>query len=181
VRYAFMNRALTLFVLGVIPAGAAGQLAFPTTGTRVRVSAPSLEIAELTGDVVRVSADSLTIGFPAPQSPMTLSIQQLSRLEVSRGMDHGAGAARGAKYGVLFLGLAGAAFSVGQYGCEEYCVIGVVGFVAGGALAGFLLGGIIGSAFPVEKWEEVSLTFGPAGPGHQDPAGNMRLGLRLTF
>jgi hypothetical protein len=68
-----------------VPRAAVAQLAFPTAGARVRVTAPDFSIRGDTGRLVRATPDSLTIRFATTTPDMTIAVDKFSRLEVSIG------------------------------------------------------------------------------------------------
>jgi hypothetical protein len=161
------------------PRFVAAQTSIPAPGARVRISAPRLQIVDVTGNVVHATADSLTIQ-PESQSPLTIPIADLSQLEVSRGSDRGLGFQHGGKYGALFGGLAGLGYWL-SWGCDEYCLPSLAILGAGGTIVGFLMGGLLGVMAPPERWEDVSLVARPTGMWTPGGRSMMTLGMRIAF
>ena len=140
------------------PAFAAAQAALPiSVDQRVRVwtSAPEA----ITGRVVSVSADGFELSNDGG-APVRVARPAAQRIEVSRGItSKGAGAMKGAVWGAIIVGAAGAVLAglqhdeIGEDGSS-------VGHAAAlGAWSGGLFGGLIGAGVGAaragERWEQV--------------------------
>jgi len=130
-------------------------------GTRVRLQAPSAVAGKLTGVVIARSGDSLTVSR-SNAMPVTLPVSALTSLEVSRGKSHGHGAAKGALWGggvFAVLGLVLPIEDCPDGTSSDTCSAagsrteGVLWAAASGAMAGALVGGIVGA----ERWERAAL------------------------
>lgn len=121
-----------------------------TSGSRVRLSADSGRA--LTGSVLRVDADTLTIiasGGSARQVPTS----HLTSLEVSRGRNRTGWSLSGALIGGLVGGVLGGVSG----GHDDPTGLGAgAGFAAGGIL-GLLSGAIVGALVAPERWRAVPL------------------------
>ena len=124
-------------------------------GTRVRVTAPELDLERYDGTLVAVRGDTLTVG--TVHVPLT----SVTRLDVHRGRT--GNWRKGAKIGALVGLPTGLALGVlFQQWCHS---IGDVGdpcwvFVPASAVAVGLAGGLVGAAvgaFKRDRWEEVPL------------------------
>ena len=170
---------LTLGTALIVPRPAVAQLAFPTAGARVRVTAPDFSLRD-TGRLVHATPDSLTMRFATTTPDMTIAVDKLSRLEVSIGKNRGAGLARGAGFGTL-IGMAwgaglGAFMQIICHG--TYCPHAFLITVPNGAGVGLILGTIRGVAYPPDQWQQVSLTRRTGGPTWR---GAVPVGLRLSL
>ena len=141
-----------------VPLFAAAQTALPiSVDQRVRVwtSAPEAII----GRVASVSADGFEVSNESG-APLRVARPTVKRIEVSRGVtSKGAGATKGAIWGAIVLGAAGAVLAglqhdeIGESGSS-------VGHAAAlGAWSGGLFGGLIGAGVGAaragERWEQV--------------------------
>ena len=130
-------------------------------GDRVRVTAPGLGVPNRDGILRLLDADSLVMRpeYGGP-SRLVIPLASLTRFEVHRGgKSHvGAGAGYGALAGaVIGVGSAAILCSNATFGCAEftggvYLVLG-----GGGAVAGLLIGSIVGALITTERWEEIPL------------------------
>lgn len=121
------------------------------------------------GSVTALSADAL--GLSAGDSTVSLSLRQISRIEVHRGQKAHTGV--GALVGLLVGAVTGGV--VGYRQCEEgfvdvgLCTAAGIG-IGGGVGAG--LGALTGSAIKADHWEEVPLDRLRVGVGpHRDGFG----------
>jgi len=141
-----------------LPALAAAQPTLPiSVDQRVRVwtSAPEA----ITGRVMSLSTDGFDLSNTGG-APLRVTRPAVRRIEVSRGVtSKGAGALKGALWGALIAGAAGAVLAGLQH--DE---IGETGSSAGhaaalGAWSGGLFGGLIGAGVGAaragERWEQV--------------------------
>jgi hypothetical protein len=156
-----MTRNVVMFALVAIcgaPAFAAAQAALPiSVDQRVRVwtSAPEA----ITGRVVSVSVDGFEVSNESG-APLRVARPTIQRIEVSRGVTpKGAGAMKGALWGAIIAGAAGAVLAglqhdeIGENGSS-------VGHAAAlGAWSGGLFGGLIGAGVGAaragERWDQV--------------------------
>jgi hypothetical protein len=156
-----MPRNIVMCVLVAIcglPALAAAQTALPiSVDQRVRVwtSAPEA----IMGRVASVSADGFEVSNESG-APLRVARATVKRIEVSRSVtSKGAGAKKGAIWGAIVLGAAGAVLAglqhdqIGEDGSS-------VGHAAAlGAWSGGLFGGLIGAGVGAaragEQWEQV--------------------------
>jgi hypothetical protein len=123
------------------------------SGARVRVTSPSLEPA--VGEVLASSADTLVLQLDGSANTLSIPLDALMDLEVSRGMHD-----RRREYGVAGM-IVGFGITAAR-GAHESCGLGNSCFhrdlrrgIVGG-LAGALLGVLVGSQ-PTERWERVPL------------------------
>jgi hypothetical protein len=130
-------------------------------GTRVRLQAPSAVAGKLIGVVIARSRDSLTVSR-SNAMPVTLPVSALTSLEVSRGKSHGRGAAKGALWGGGVFAVLGLVLpmddcpngtSSDTCSTEGSRAEGVLWAATSGAMAGALVGGIVGA----ERWERAEL------------------------
>ena len=127
-----------------------------TVGTRVRVTAPDLDIDKYDGTVAAVRGDTLTVGT------VQVPLASVTRLDVHKGRKGNVG--KGAIIGTLVGVPTGLALGVFyQQACSNTSDIGEtclalipIGAVAVG-LAGALVGGTIGALIKTDRWEEVPL------------------------
>ena len=123
-------------------------------GTRVRVTAPELDLERYDGTLVAARGDTLTVG--TVHVPLT----SVTRLDVHRGRT--GNWRKGAKIGALVGLPAGLAYGVlihvaychdfdGDFECWPLAPLGAVA----GGLAGALVGGAVGAL--TDRWEEVPL------------------------
>ena len=155
-------RPLALLVLALtftLPRIAAAQFEELQPGSRVRVSAPGTVAGRLTGVVIARTRDSLTIA-PENHQVLTLPVEALRSVEVSRGKDRLAGARRGSIWGAA----AGVAMSAtmpidcdGQGHGIDCTNNGArpsqAVYYGRNALAGAVVGAAIGALLGVERWE----------------------------
>jgi len=156
-----MPRNIVMYVFVAIcgvPAFAAAQTALPiSVDQRVRVwtSAPEAIIGRLTS----VSADGFEVSSESG-APSRVAKHTVKRIEVSRGVtSKGSGSMKGAMWGAIVMGAAGAVLAglqheqIGESGSS-------VGHAAAlGAWSGGLFGGLIGAGVGAaragERWEQV--------------------------
>lgn len=127
-----------------------------TVGTRVRVTAPDLDIDKYDGTVTAVRSDTLTVGT------LQVPLASVTRLDVHQGRKGNVG--KGAIIGTLVGVPTGLALGIlYQQACSdsietgETCLALIpIGAVAVG-LAGALVGGTIGALIKTDRWEEVPL------------------------
>jgi hypothetical protein len=178
-----MRPQIAAFLIGmiVLPQLAAAQTLVP--GTRVRFSHPGE--GTRTGTFVALTADTLEVALPGRTEPARVPLDQVTRLDVSHGMQRQP--LRRAGIGFLVGGVAGAVGGAAvESGCnrtEDICFGAGGGAIIGGIFYG-AVGGVIGlvaGVIPSEKWERVelqrqriSLVVPSAGHGHG-------VGLRFAF
>jgi hypothetical protein len=118
--------------------------------TRVRIAADSGHA--LTGNVLRLNADTLTITASAG-GPLPIPLSRLTSLEVSRGRNRAGWSLGGALIGGLVGGVLGGASG----GHDDPTGLGAgAGFAAGGIL-GLLSGAVVGALVAPERWRAVPL------------------------
>ena len=125
-----------------------------TPGMRVRILAPALSPSKVIGTIEQVSDDSVTLGVPGRNEPVSILREKIARLDLSEGpRSRGVDATIG---GVIGAGIAAAA-------CAAWNRSGQGHFVSTGAVAGVCalfgsgIGAIIGVAIPPgEHWKEIS-------------------------
>jgi hypothetical protein len=145
--------------LVAVPAGLA-QAPSLTPGARIRLSAPGYEIKNRPGTLVRVTPDSLTIDFRRNAEPITVPLDALTRLDVSRGRRREAGFWRGAGIGFLITGALVGAAVLSARECGEDCQVPLMIYGGSGLVLGTVLGGIIGARKAPDLWEAVPLRGG---------------------
>ena len=145
-------------------------------GTRVRVTAPHVDIVRHTGTLARIDADTLVVGARA------IAVEWVTRLEVVRGQKShllqgmGIGLLAGAAVGAVAIASSGDLDNCDPFSPTTCVLIG-----AGlGAAVGIPVGALIGLAVRTDRWEEVPLdqlrvSFGP------QRAGRFGLGFSVAF
>jgi hypothetical protein len=128
------------------------------TGSRVRLDAPGIVGDHMVATVISRSADTLTVASPNA-SPIAVPTSRITRLEVSRGDSHTAGALHGMKWGIPI----GAGFGVlGLFLVDDCETCGGppnrVAIVPAFAGAGAFYGAIIGAFVQHEQWAPFALT-----------------------
>jgi hypothetical protein len=173
--------AAVLVGMIVFPQLAAAQTLVP--GTRVRFSHPGE--GTRTGTFVALTADTLEVALPGRTEPARVPLDQVTRLDVSHGMQRQL--FRRAGIGFLVGGVAGAVGgAAAESGCkrtEDICFGAGGGAIIGGIFYG-AVGGIIGlvaGVIPSEKWERVEfqrqrISFVAPSAGH-----GRGVGLRFAF
>jgi len=142
---------------------AAQQVPPIETGSRIRVTAPALGIDKLVGTSVEADATRIRVQADDQASPMTISLADMTRLEVSQGRKSNAlkGLGVGALIGAPIGAVLGYLASPEQSSGEAVCTGSTVSCVAVGAAAvgvtGALVGLGIGALAKSERWEEVPL------------------------
>jgi hypothetical protein len=152
--------ALVVLFLMAASASAAGEdVPLPqslTPGMRVRILAPDLSPSKVIGTIEQVSDDSVTLGVPGRNEPLSILREKIARLDVSEGpRSRGVDATIG---GVIGAGIAAAACAAWNRSGQGHLVSS--GEVAGVcAVFGSGIGAIIGVAVPPgERWKEMSAT-----------------------
>jgi len=155
-----MTRVLLAFVVAIcgVSVTAAAQSTLPiAVGERVRVWTSSQEA--ITGRVASMAADGFEVANDGA-TPVRVAKSAVTKIEVSRGVTtKGAGAKKGALWGAIISGAAGAVLLALQH--EQ---VGETGSSVGkaaalGAWSGGLFGGLIGAGVGAaragEQWEQV--------------------------
>ncbi len=122
-------------------------------GSRIRVTAPSTGVDKLVGICLSTSGDSLRMQADEQASPMTISLADVTRLEVSQGRK--SNTLRGLGIGFLVGAVAGGLLAT-QVDVEEGLDPGpeeliLYGAVVGGAAFG-AIGAGIGALSKSERW-----------------------------
>ena len=131
------------------------------TGSRIRVTAPALGVDKLVGTSVEADATRIRVQADDQASPMTISLTDVTRLEVSQGQKSRVG--RGALIGLGVGAGVGAVlgFVLGSEACIDSgsTCPGFGALVVGGGLGilGAGVGAGIGALIKSERWEEVPL------------------------
>ena len=176
------HSALVVLALALAVAPPDGVIAQDTltvkVGSRVRVTAPELDLDKYDGTVAVVRSDTLTVGT------VQVPLASVTRLDVHKGRKGNVG--KGAIIGTLVGVPTGLALGVFyQQACSNTSDIGEtclalipIGAVAVG-LAGALVGGTIGSLIKTDRWEEVPLdqlrvSFGPQRDGRLGVGASVR-------
>lgn len=137
---------------------AAQEKDFIGVGARIRVTAPAISTSKIVGTLIALNADTLFLQAEksAFSTPLTIPPALIARVEVNRGKgSRGMSALKGSVIGFggafvpTFLVLAVNATTLDMGGGDVllYSLIGGAG--------GLVLGGIIGSQLPGERWENI--------------------------
>jgi hypothetical protein len=126
-------------------------------GARVRIEAPGIVAGKYVGTVLTRAGDTLTVGNPSG-APVTVPLQALRSVEISRGKSRSAGAVRGMMWGAPIgaaLGIFGIATAEECTACYESVgnAEALTAFTAAGLLWGAGIGAIVGR----ERWERFEL------------------------
>ncbi len=123
-------------------------------GSRIRVTAPAAGADKLVGTWLDSDGVELRVQTEEQPSPLTISLADVTRLEVSNGRKSKwlIGAGIGAVGGAV-LGAALGANMQGDFSDSDKRIIAATGL----GLAGALVGGLVGSQIKTERWEEVPL------------------------
>lgn len=102
----------------------------------------------LRGVLTELSSDSVTISFHPGASPVTVSMNGIHQIDVSRGVSRSRTAVKQALLGAAYMGGLGAMgdHEWGGGSTENYLIW------AGG---GFIIGAVLGSILPEERWKRV--------------------------
>ncbi|MBW3630447.1 MAG: hypothetical protein KY464_14270 [Gemmatimonadetes bacterium] len=145
-------KALTLVVLALMLPGSGLSAQWEggpiTRSTRVRVHAPEVAAKPLVGRAVLMDTDSLVLERGRPTDRLVLPMEDVQRLEISRGRNHLMGAVKGAGIG----GLAGGVALGGLVALDGDPAWAFLGFIAGAVYAA-PLGAVVGAVVGVERWE----------------------------
>jgi hypothetical protein len=129
------------------------------TDSRIRVTAPTAGADKLAGVCVEVDATRLRVQAEEQVSPLTISLTDVTRLEVSQGRKSntlkglGFGALGGAVIGAVAGVIVEASCTYECWGTAATALIGAGVFSVTGAVIGIVAGTLIKS----ERWEEVPL------------------------
>jgi hypothetical protein len=179
-----MRRLIAAFLVGLLVHPQLVSAQSLTPGTRVRFSHPGE--GTRTGTVVYFTADTLDVRLSDRAEPVHLPVEQLTRLDVSRGMQRqplrraGVGFVVGATLGSIGAALTESnCDSRGGQNCLGAGGGALIGGIFYGAFGGVL--GLVAGVIPSEKWDPVpietrriSLVAPPAGSGRG-------VGLRFAF
>ena len=155
-----MRRQIAALIVGmlVFPQLAAAQTLVP--GARVRFSHPGE--GTRTGTFVALTADTLEVALSERTEPTRLPLDQVTRLDVSHGMQRQL--LRRAGIGFLVGGVVGGVgVAASESGCHassgQFCLgVGggaILGGIFFGAVGGVL--GLVAGVIPSESWERVKL------------------------
>ena len=153
-----MTRFLLAFVVCGLSANASAQSTFPiAVDERVRVWTSSQEA--ITGRVASLAADGFEVANDGA-TPVRVARSAVTKIEVSRGVTStGAGAKKGALWGAIISGAAGAVLLALQHeqvgeGGSSVGKAAALGAWSGGLFGG-LIGAGVGAARAGENWEQV--------------------------
>jgi len=121
-------------------------------GTRVRVVVGANE--PFTGNVFRLTSDTLAVATGSGDALIQLPTSRLSSIEVSEGRDRLSGSIKGTGIGVLAGGLIGGV-AIGR--SEGNGLAGLAGMFAGGII-GAGTGAIVGAIVAPERWHRLVLS-----------------------
>jgi hypothetical protein len=177
-------RAITV-IAALLPfalPSANAQLSELQPGARVRVTAPGIVANRYVGTVLSRSGDTLHLGGPNA-APVSVPLNRITSVEVSRGKSRLHGAGRGILWGApigLVIGLASANSleDCTAFGCSDASSGERGAYVLASALGGALWGAGIGALVGRERWEQFDLT--PHGAfDYRD--GRTRVGVAVKF
>lgn len=160
---------------------AAQRLPDVEPGTRVRLTAPELRKEQVTGDVLFMNSDTLVIELRNGEN-VEVPVASVERLEISRGPEYGKGLLRGAKYGALTgVGVGALFFLEGVVFDDDggFYLIAVPFLTGVAAVSGALVGGLVGTIFPPETWEEIPLS--PRPEVTAVPGGGIGISVRIAL
>jgi len=179
-----MRRQIAALIVGMLacPLLVSGQTVAP--GARVRFSTPGED--RRTGTLVALTPDTLEVRVEGRASSTRLPLDQITRLDVSRGREQHLMSRAGLGF-VLGAGLGALGTAAVQSGChpsgDQFCFGTGDGALIGGIFYGAVGGvvGLIAGAIPSESWEKVSLE--PRRITVVAPSSNGRhgVGLRVAF
>ena len=121
-------------------------------GTRVRIVVGASE--SFTGNVLRLTSDTLAVATGSGGALIELPTSRLSSIEVSEGRDRLSGSIKGAGIGVLAGGLIGGV-AIGR--SEGNDIAALAGMFAGGII-GAGTGAIVGAIVAPERWRRLLLS-----------------------
>lgn len=158
-----------------------GQQAAPVdSGARLRIRAPAIAHARLTGTLVSWRQDTIVLRSDLDRALVTVPTATIT--EIQRSTGRRSNVVRGAAIGTLAGASTGAlvALATGQPGNQETrAFIAAFGAVVGGAF-GLVAGTIAGALSPGDRWELIP----SRGVGLRvtiPPGGRPGLGLAVTF
>lgn len=175
-----MRRIAPLLALALLAAPAA--LSAQTTdaplgrGTRVRVSAPTVLKRRVSGEVVRMSRDTLVVGRRDDEVAVPLEAVEL--LELSRGKDPFMGAVWGTGIGAVS-GVALGAVACTASGDECSDVVAILALYGGGAVGagvGLVAGALVGK----ERWRTMRTPYEASAALAPAPGGGVALSVSLS-
>ena len=132
------------------------------TGSRIRVTAPTVGADKLAGVCVEADATRIRVQVDDQAAPMTISLTDVTRLEVSQGRKSNAlkglliGSIVGVSTGAI-LGLAASLTESSENPCEGNAPACAAGGAAAFGVTGALVGLGIGALTKSERWEDVPL------------------------
>jgi hypothetical protein len=162
-------------LLLLVASTAGAQIPALVAGKRIRVEMQEMRQPTMryAGTFLSQGQDSLFLGYRGES--VAFGSASITRVSLSAGKSHGAGAWRGLKVGAI----AGSALSCAIFctaaitGGKSNSVAPLMGFVAGGAITGAAYGVVIGAIIGREMWTPVYDR-----PVRSDA---QSLGLRFTF
>jgi hypothetical protein len=179
-----MRRLLSVLLVGLftIPQSLAAQSVVP--GSRVRVTHPGE--GTRVGTVVSLTADTLAVRFAGRSDAALMSLDQVSRVDVSRGSERRV--LRRAGVGFLVGAGGGAVFgAIAESQCDpatDFICLGADGGALLGGLFFGAVGGIVGAVaglVPSERWEHVPVERRRIGIVTPATSSRKGLGLAIAF
>jgi hypothetical protein len=156
---------LSCFLLVLLPPSLHSQTAVDTAPpVRVRLLTQLEPTLWRKGQLVMLSSDSVAIRFDSGGGTLSLALNQVTRLEQSRGTRRRTGTGAGVGLGIglaLGLGLGVATAASDCFGCEDG---GAGTFFAAGMILGGLgagLGAMIGTMSVTEDWKPIAAASPP--------------------
>jgi hypothetical protein len=151
-------------------------------GARVRVAAPGIVANRYVGTILSRSGDTLHLGGPNA-APVSVPLNRITSLEVSRGKSRLHGAGRGVLWGapiglVVGLATANSLEDCTDFGCGDASSGERGAYVLASTLGGALWGAGIGALVGRERWEQFDLTSHGA-VDYRD--GRTRVGVAVKF
>jgi hypothetical protein len=147
-----------------------------TPGSRVRITAPQLDVQPFVGTLVGLGSDGLLVKRGRSHVPTLIPRSFVVRLEVSGGRKSQAG--RGTLIGAGVGAMPGLLLTFGDYNSDTEPSPGVVAAV--GAASGAAVGAAIGWALKSEDWQPAELPAVAAGVTPL-PGGGLGVSLRVRW
>ncbi|HKP15702.1 MAG TPA: hypothetical protein VJT85_06545 [Gemmatimonadaceae bacterium] len=147
-----------LVVVFLVPQLVSGQSI--QAGSRVRVTHPGE--GTRTGTVVALTADTLDVLLEGRSAAAHLPLEQVTRLDVSRGMEHHVLRRSGIGF-LVGAGLGAVTGAIAESDCstaKEFICLGAGGGALLGGIALGAVGGVVGlvaGLAPSERWERVTV------------------------
>ncbi len=150
----------------------AQQLPLVPEGDTVRVWARGYGLNKTKATVVGWSSSTAQFGrLTTPGDSLVVPFGSIMRLDRLQGKDRLAGFGRGAAIGFMAGTVLGAVLGRAVVsGCREFlCELDALGYLAGGAAVGAVVGGVTGVQSPPDRWERVPLPVAAGFPEYRTP------------